>query len=315
MIGMRSGETMQFLKMHGCGNDFVVTHLTEGAGRADALMRAAPAVCDRRRGVGADGLIVLLPSERADLRMRIANADGSEAEMCGNGIRCAFVYARMRGLLKAGRAVFETLAGPIETEAEGDGVRVNMGRPRLAAAQIPVTATGSRVVDREVEAGGRRFRLTAVSMGNPHAVIHADELTDELVLGFGPQIERHPFFPRHVNVEFVKVLSPDRIRMRVFERGVGETQACGTGACAAAVAGVLTGRSGTSVTVELSGGELAIAWDGDPGHAVMMSGPAVCVYEGCMALPGLDTVAPATRKATAGRRARTRRELTHEVTV
>lgn len=270
---------MNFTKMHGCGNDFVVTHV-ERPEQSDALQRHVAALCDRRRGVGADGVIVVLPSESADARMRIFNADGSEAEMCGNGIRCACRYAAKAGLIGSGRAEFETLAGTITTEPDGDLVRVDMGKPILEARLIPVAADGERVVMRQLEVDGDMVEVTAVSMGNPHAVVYAEQLTDELVLGLGSRLESHPFFPKRVNVELVRVDSPAEITMRVFERGVGETLACGTGACAAAVAGVLNGRHRTAVTVHLRGGDLQVAWDGDRSHSVSMSGPAVQVYTG-----------------------------------
>ncbi len=275
---------MDFAKMHGCCNDFVVTHI-ENPKEAETLQRRVPALCDRRRGVGADGVVVLLPSECADIRMRIFNADGGEAEMCGNGIRCAYRYAVKAGLVAGGRVEFETLAGTIATESAGEQVRVDMGRPTLEPAQIPVAADGDRVVMKRLDVDGERVAVTAVSMGNPHAVVYAEELTDDLVLGLGSRLESHPVFPRRVNVEFVRVDSPAAITMRVFERGVGETLACGTGACAAAVAGVLNGRHGTDVTVHLRGGDLRVTWDGTPSHSVLMTGPAVAVYTGSI-LPG-----------------------------
>ncbi len=268
---------MNFSKMHGCGNDFVVVHEMECV---DELARLAPAICNRRRGVGADGVLVVLPSDHADLRMRIFNADGSEAEMCGNGIRCAHRYALKYGLRSGTAMVFETLAGPVGTESAGEQVRVNMGPPVLRGPDIPVALDLERIADHPLEVGGRRLRFTAVSMGNPHAVFHVDELSDELVLGIGPLVERHELFPRRVNAEFIQVLDSGRVRMRVFERGVGETQACGTGACASAVAGILTGRHGSPVIVELSGGELQVAWDGAAGDPVWMTGPAVEAFTG-----------------------------------
>ncbi|MBD3240259.1 MAG: diaminopimelate epimerase [Chitinivibrionales bacterium] len=270
---------MQFTKMHGCGNDFVVTHV-DTAKQSDALQPHVASLCDRRRGVGADGVVVVLPSESADLRMRIFNADGSEAEMCGNGIRCAFRYAARAGIAQGGSVRFETLAGVIRTASDGDLVRVDMGRPVLEAKRIPVADGGDRVVMKQLEVDGETVTVTAVSMGNPHAVIYADALTDELVLGLGSRVEPHPYFPRKTNVELVRVDSPAAITMRVFERGVGETLACGTGACAAVVAGVLNDRHATEVTVHLRGGDLRVAWDGDPSHSVLMTGPAVTVFSG-----------------------------------
>ena len=273
---------MTCAKMHGCGNDFILTH---HAADVDAVIRATPALCDRRRGIGADGVILLLPSRSADWRMRIFNADGSEAEMCGNGIRCAYRYAVAHGLCAEGRIVFETAAGPIATEAKGELVRVNMGFPVLRARDIPVALDEERVLNYPLRIGGKDFQFTAVSMGNPHAVFHVDALSDELVRGIGALVERHELFPRRVNAEFIQVLDSGSVRMRVFERGVGETLACGTGACAAAVAGILTGRHGSPVSVELPGGQLIIEWGGSQQDPVWMSGPAVAVFETTIPVP------------------------------
>ena len=270
---------MNFAKMHGCGNDFIVSHEV-GPAEVPALARRAPALCDRRTGVGADGIVLVLPSPVADLAMRIINADGSEAEMCGNGIRCALRYALSRGLASGSAVTFHTLAGRIRAETQGELVRVDMGAPVLDAPAIPTAQAAGRVLMHELEAGGRSFAVTAVSMGNPHAVIYAEELSDELVLRYGPLLERHPFFPRRANIEFVKVLAEGEVALRVWERGCGETPACGTGACAAAVAGILNGRHGSPVRVRLTGGELRIEWNGDEQQSVFMTGPAAEVYTG-----------------------------------
>jgi diaminopimelate epimerase len=220
--------------------------------------------------------------------MRIFNADGGEAEMCGNGVRCFGEYLRLTGR-QAKRFVIETLAGPIEVEnldsdgTHGGNYRVNMGAPRLLPDEIPVVPaeiTDKDFIMQEIAALDKTFRVTAVSMGNPHAVVYAEDLSDELVLEAGPAIQRHPFFPKGVNVEFVHIISADEVRMRVYERGCGETQACGTGACAAVVAGVVSGLGGNDVTVRLLGGDLHISWDGDRGHPVFMSGPARAVFHG-----------------------------------
>jgi diaminopimelate epimerase len=276
---------MRFTKMHGCSNDFVLTHEPVDS---NALSAATPRLCNRRTGVGADGVILLQPSQRATLRMRIFNADGSEAEMCGNGIRCAFRYAVAHGLASGQRIEFETGAGIIVTE-EADGlVRVDMGKPVLRARDIPVALDFDIVKEYPLDIDGRQLRFTAVSMGNPHAVFHVDELSDALVLQTGRKVECHPLFPRRVNAEFVTVLGRDRVRMRVFERGVGETMACGTGACAVAVAGILTGRHDHAVWVELPGGELHIEWSGSVSDSVFMTGPAVTVFEGEVDLPGVS---------------------------
>ena len=288
---------MEFIKVEGLGNDFVMLDCADAA-RSDAVGSRAAALCDRRRGVGADGVICVLPASAgsgADFRMRIFNADGGEAEMCGNGARCFGEYLRLTGR-RAERFVIETLAGLIEVEslgvsaslndrggAHGGSYRVNMGAPRLLPDDIPVVPAeidDKDFIMREITALGKTFKVTAVSMGNPHAVVYAEDLSDELVLEAGPAIQRHPFFPKGVNVEFVHIISSDEVRMRVYERGCGETQACGTGACAAVVAGAVSGLGGNDVTVRLLGGDLQISWDGDRGHPVFMSGPARAVFRG-----------------------------------
>jgi diaminopimelate epimerase len=283
-------DVTQFIKVEGLGNDFVMLDCADIA-HSDAAGSRAGVLCDRRRGIGADGVICVLPATvgtGADFRMRIFNADGGEAEMCGNGVRCFGEYLRLTGR-PAERFVIETLAGLIEVESvgvsgpHGGSYRVNMGAPRLLPDDIPVVPaeiTDKDFIMREIVALDRTYKVTAVSMGNPHAVVYAEELSDELVLGAGPAIQRHPFFPKGVNVEFVHIISRDEIRMRVYERGCGETQACGTGACAAVVAGMVSGLGGDDVTVRLLGGDLRISWDGDRGHPVFMSGPARAVFRG-----------------------------------
>jgi len=283
----------QFIKLEGLGNDFVMLDCADAA-QSDAVASHAAALCDRRRGIGADGVICVLPATvgghgvKADYRMRIFNADGGEAEMCGNGVRCFGEYLRQTGR-SAERFVIETLAGPIEVEYLGGGqhgcgnYRVNMGAPRLLPDDIPVVPveiTDKDFIMREITALDKTFKVTAVSMGNPHAVVYAEELSDELVLEAGPAIQRHPFFPKGVNVEFVHIISADEVRMRVYERGCGETQACGTGACAAVVAGVVSGLGGNDVTVRLLGGDLRISWDGNRERPVFMTGPAKAVFRG-----------------------------------
>jgi diaminopimelate epimerase len=283
---------MRFSKMHGLGNDYVVLGFGETPG-AD-LSALAVRLCHRNFGVGADGLIALLPSERHDFRMRIINSDGSEAEMCGNGIRCAAKYY-IENLMPAERrpAAGGELRLSVETLSGGRGVvaewqhgraglmTVGMGAPVLDPPSIPVNTAGERAVDVPVEAGGRVFKATCVSMGNPHAVIFTDEDVDEApVLTAGPLIERHPLFPKKTNVEFINVISDSELKMRVWERGVGETLACGTGTCAAVVAAHITGRTGREVTVHLRGGDLMINWTEE--GEVLMTGPAVTVFTGTL---------------------------------
>lgn len=264
-----------FVKMQGLGNDFILIDALEE--EPDLSPEAVSRLCDRRFGVGADQVLVLLPSRKADYRMKIYNADGGEVEMCGNGIRCLARYLVSRGLAGEGPRRIETLAGIITPRVDGDLVTVDMGPPGIDAEKIPVSLTG-RIVDREVEVGGGRRRISCVSMGNPHCVIFVDDLDGCPVETVGPEVERDPLFPRRTNVEFVRVVSSDRIEIRVWERGAGETPACGTGACAAAVASSLNGKTGRDVVVVLKGGELKIEWAGD--GRVFMTGPAVEVFKG-----------------------------------
>jgi diaminopimelate epimerase len=270
---------MKFVKMEGLANDFILTHHVSEE-NIDAIRKIAPMLCDRRRGIGGDGVILVLPSKTADYRMCIFNADGSEPEMCGNGIRCFALYVQKTGLWKKPGLSVETIAGVIKTEISGDQIKVTMGAPILDAPLIPVAKQSGQAIMEQLNVDGKNFQVTAVSMGNPHAVIYVDELTDEMVLGYGKKLESHPFFPKRTNVEFVKVLSDKEISMRVFERGCGETMACGTGACASVVSGVINKKHGKSVTVRLPGGDLFIEWDGELSHPVYMTGPAKWVFEG-----------------------------------
>jgi diaminopimelate epimerase len=274
---------MKFTKMHGAGNDYVyVDGFTE---QVDDPARLAQVVSDRHFGVGGDGLILILPSSVADVRMRIFNADGSEAEMCGNGLRCVAKYAYDHGLVERLAITIETGAGLLAVEmisnAAGrvDRVRVNMGRPRLTRAEIPMSGPPEqRVIDQELAVLDRTLRINCVSMGNPHCVIFVDDVANFPVATYGPAIEHHPLFPRRTNVEFVQVLNPGAVRQRTWERGAGETLACGTGAAAVTVAGLLTGRTGHRLLNHLAGGDLEMAWDGT--GEVIMTGPAVEVFTG-----------------------------------
>jgi diaminopimelate epimerase len=268
--------------MHGCANDYVVVdafHL-----RVDDPEALARAVCDRRTGVGADGLLLALPGERAPLRMRMFNVDGSEAEMCGNGLRCLVKFALERGLVPdEERFAVETGAGALGVVAHRaggrvHGVTVDMGRPRLERGEIPMRGAAGRVVDEPLALEGRVLHVTGVSMGNPHAVSWVDDVDAYPVETVGPQVERHAAFPRRTNAEFVQVLSRGEVRQRTWERGCGETLGCGTGACAVGVAGALTGRTDRDLVVHLRGGDLRIVW-GEDDH-VRMTGPAVEVFQG-----------------------------------
>ncbi|MDN5362483.1 MAG: diaminopimelate epimerase [Moorella sp. (in: firmicutes)] len=274
---------MRFVKMHGLGNDFVLVNAMTEEMPGD-LPSLARRVCHRRFGIGADGLILVLPSTRAHLRMRIFNPDGSEAEMCGNGIRCFARYAYESGLVGGEELQVETLAGIIKPRlilAGGrvTGVRVDMGEPHLEREEIPMHGTGSPVLDEPVEVNGETWWGTCVSMGNPHCVFFVEDVNRAPVKTIGPLVEEHALFPRRTNVEFIQVRNRNELQMRVWERGAGETMACGTGACAAVVAGALTGRSNRKVTVHLAAGDLEIAWSPADNH-VYMTGPAVEVFRG-----------------------------------
>ena len=273
-------STLPFRKLHGTANDFVYVDARGGLPADPALL--APRICDRHRGVGADGLILLLDSTQADCRMQIFNADGSTAEMCGNGIRGFAKFVLDGGLVRDNPLRVETDAGVKTVSAELDGgrvrrVAVDMGAPVWDGRAIPVDADGE-VIDHPLEVGGREYRVTCVSMGNPHCVVFLDDVAGLPLATLGPRFEHHPFFPRRVNTEFIRVVSPERLEMRVWERGAGETLACGTGACAAAVAAARTGRAGRQVRVSLPGGPLDIAWL--PDDHVRMTGDAVAVFDG-----------------------------------
>jgi diaminopimelate epimerase len=274
---------MRFTKMHGAGNDYVYVDAFQERLPAD-VSTLARQIADRHFGVGGDGLIVIGPSERADARMRMYNADGSESEMCGNGIRCVAKYVYDHGICREPTLRIETQAGVLALELElvsdrVQRVRVDMGEPILEAERIPTQLLGNPVVNAPLSLDGTTLNVTCVSMGNPHCVIYVEELTDDLVLGVGPEIERHEMFPQRVNVEFVQSLSRSCVRQRTWERGSGETLACGTGASAVCVAGVLTGRTERKLTVELRGGDLELEWRND-NNRVFMTGPAVEVFSG-----------------------------------
>ncbi|EKP93748.1 diaminopimelate epimerase [Thermaerobacter subterraneus] len=279
---------IRLTKMHGLGNNYLfLDGLAEPVPPDDDLPALARAVSDRNFGIGSDGLILVLPPRDpgARFRMRIFNADGSEGEMCGNGIRCLARLVYDRGYTRETEFVVETGAGPIRPRLHLDGhrvtgVTVDMGVPRLERGMIPMAGpAGEQAVEvpLEVEAGGERsvFTVTALSMGNPHCVVFVDDLEAVDLERLGPAFEHHPAFPQRVNTHFTRVLNPERVRVRVWERGSGPTLACGTGACAVAVAGALTGRTGRRVTVELPGGSLEVEWAGD-GH-VYMTGPAAYI--------------------------------------
>ena len=277
---------MQFTKMHGAGNDYVYI---DARGREQDWHALSVAMSDRHLGIGSDGLIIALPSDKADLRMRMFNADGSEGEMCGNGIRCLVSFAFDNGIVPAEKSPVrvETMAGvldvtPLRDDGQGMvGARVLMGAPRLNPLDVPVAIEGMDVViDYPLEVAGRKFRMTCVSMGNPHAVVFMDEPVDDFPLTeLGPQVEHHPLFPARVNFEIVNVLDGGKtLKTRVWERGSGITMACGTGACAVQVAARLNGLAGDRATVALPGGDLTVEWTGS--GEVVMEGPVARVFDG-----------------------------------
>ena len=276
---------MKFTKMHGCGNDYVyVNCFEEGVSSPEQL---AKAVSDRHFGVGSDGLVLILPSDTADCRMRMFNPDGSESEMCGNAIRCVAKYVYDKGIIHKSVVKVETLAGIkiIDVHTDKNDIAktltVDMGAPVTEAAEVPVIAGTSPVTDLMLSAYEREFRFTCVSMGNPHAVTFIDEAVRDFdVEKYGRVFETDSHFPRKANIEFAEIVSPERLKMRVWERGTGETLACGTGTCATVVAACLNGICPRKpVTVELLGGKLVIEWKGSDGH-VYMTGPAEYTFEG-----------------------------------
>ena len=273
---------MRFTKMHGLGNDYVYVNGFEE--RVDDPAAVARAVSDRHFGIGADGLILILPSDKADCRMRMFNADGSEAQMCGNGIRCVAKYVYDHDIARRTTLNVETLAGVLNLDlfvagGAANRVRVRMGEPRLQRVQIPMQGTPGEVINEPLLVDGATFDVTAVSMGNPHCVVFVEDVDGFDVARWGPYFEYHDVFPEGVNTEFIQVHDRESFSMRVWERGSGETLACGTGASAAAVACHLTGRTDRRVTAHLLGGPLELEWHASD-NQVLMTGPAVEVFSG-----------------------------------
>ena len=286
---MTATRTLQFTKMHGAGNDFVVLDATTQ--ELPALEAFARQLCDRHLGIGADQLLIVRPAEdttQADFRMDIYNPDGSQVEMCANGIRAFFKYLRDRDRIEEDEIRVETLSGVVRPRWMGENrVRVDMGRPILQPSKIPTTlGTGDGpVLDVDLEVSGQTVRLSSVSMGNPHAVIEVPHVDTAPVKQLGSAIENHPAFPNRVNVEFIEVVDRELIRQRTWERGTGETLACGSGACAVAVTAMLRDRTDRAVRVQLRGGELEIQWAGED-QSVFMTGPAIEVFEGQISFEG-----------------------------
>lgn len=275
---------MKFTKMHGIGNDYIYINGFEE--RIENPNELSIRLSDRHKGIGSDGLVLILPSSVADFRMQMFNADGSEGEMCGNAARCIGKYVYEKGLTDKTELTLETLAGIkklklfLNDKQKVEKVTVDMGEPILEAEQIPVLFQKSPVVNEPVDFGnGINYAITCVSMGNPHAVIFTDNIDQLDIKMIGPVIENSSIFPKRTNVEFVEKISENILKMRVWERGSGETMACGTGACAVVVAGVLNGISSRKTIVKLLGGELEIEWNNNDNH-VYLTGPAETVFEG-----------------------------------
>jgi diaminopimelate epimerase len=273
---------MQFTKWHGLGNDFVIIngqteHITD-------YRNQALAICDRNFGIGADGLVVIMPSDIADFKMRIFNSDGSEADMCGNATRCVARYLYETGLTDKTVITLDTLAGIVTPELIFEDsklviVKVDMGEPKLTRGETPMAGNSSeKAINVPIEIDGQTYQVTALSMGNPHCVIFVDDVAKINLASIGPQFETHSLFPRKTNVEFIQVIDRNTLKMRVWERGAGITKACGTGASAALVAAVLNGHTDRQATIKLDGGDLFIQWD-DNNH-IYKSGPAVEVFRG-----------------------------------
>jgi diaminopimelate epimerase len=274
---------MEFTKMHGLGNDFIIVAGEQSL--PNNVAELAEKLCNRFFGIGADGLVFILPSDRADFKMRIINSDGSEAEQCGNAIRCVAKYVYDNGLTDQTELTIETLGAgvqPVQLKTSAGKVElvtVDMGQPILNGLDVPTTIDANPVLSHPVTVDGREFSFTAVSMGNPHCVIYVDDAANFDLAIWGPKLEKHPLFPRKINVEFAKVNTRDQVDMRVWERGAGPTLACGTGACATLVASVLNGLTDRQATISLAGGDLLIHWNED-NNRIYMTGPAAIAYTG-----------------------------------
>lgn len=272
---------MRFTKMHGLGNDFIV--LESDTKKEVDYFGLAKDLCDRHQGIGADGILLVEPSRIADVKMRVVNADGSEAEMCGNGIRCFAKYVYEKGLVKKEKLTVETLAGIIEPallikDGRIEGVKVNMGKPKFNRSDIPMSGAGETVLNEKIEANGGEYFITSLLMGVPHTMLFVDDISKAPVTSLGPIIEKHPLFPRKTNVNFVEVVNDSEIKVRTWERGAGATLACGTGSCASVVASHLLGKTKRNVMVRLALGSMDIEFADD--ETVYMTGPAAFVFEG-----------------------------------
>lgn len=273
---------MKFTKMQGIGNDYIYINCFEET--VLNPMELSVRLSDRHFGIGGDGIILIQPSETADCRMDIYNADGSQAMMCGNGIRCVGKYVFERGIAKKDTLRVDTMSGikTLRLAVQNDkvlSVTVDMGKPIINTKEIPAALSGDQVIDREIVVDSKPYRITCVSMGNPHCVLFVDDVNTVPIEKIGPKFENHSIFPNRANIEFIQILNKNEMNMRVWERGSGETWACGTGACAAVVACVLNGKTARDVKVHLKGGDLSIHWDEKIG-SVFMQGPAEFVFDG-----------------------------------
>ncbi|WP_337484782.1 diaminopimelate epimerase [Porcipelethomonas sp.] len=274
---------MKFTKMHGIGNDYIYVNCFEE--KVDNPEKVSIYVSDRRKGIGSDGLVLIMPSDKADFRMRIFNADGSEAMMCGNATRCIGKYVYDKGLTDKTEITLETNSGIkyltlFPENGKVEFVEVDMGKAILTPKDIPVNSDKERFISEPVEVDGKEYKITCVSMGNPHAIVYMDDIKDLELEKIGPSFENHKLFPDRINTEFIEVIDSHTLNMRVWERGSGETFACGTGACASVVASVLNGycNHDEDVTVHLRGGDLKITWNSD--GTVIMKGPAALICDG-----------------------------------
>lgn len=283
---------MKFTKMHGCGNDYIYVSGFAEKIPAEEKPVLVQRLSDRHFGIGGDGVIFINPSDVADFEMEMYNADGSRGEMCGNGIRCVAKYVYDKGMtdateisvVSAGKIKYLTLTVD-KTHDVVTKVRVNMGSPILEPALIPVEAEGEQAVNVPIEVDGEEYRMTCVSMGNPHAVVFMEHVREMDIEKIGPSFENHKRFPKRINTEFVEIIDRKNVFMRVWERGTGETLACGTGCCATAVACILNGLTDEEITVKLLGGELSIQWD-RKANLIYMTGPAETVFEGEIEIEG-----------------------------
>ena len=276
-------QTFKFTKMHGAGNDYIYVNCFEE--KVEDINATAKAVSDRHFGIGSDGLVLICPSDKADFKMDMYNSDGSQAEMCGNATRCVGKYVHDRGLTDKTEITLETLAGikilkfNLNDKGEVETVQVNMGEPELVPKNIPIDSELDRFIQEDVTVDGKTYKVTGVSMGNPHAVTFIDDTDSLEIEKIGPKFENHPLFPRRINTEFAQIVDDKTIKMRVWERGAGETLACGTGACATMVAANLSGLVGDEADLVLLGGTLHIKWDKND-NCVYMTGPAAFVFDG-----------------------------------